>query len=154
MIASMPASVMNIDDDIIMKNGYRPGLYLDHQGLSSQTINLNINEKESKKIPNPFFLFFTEIRPRVKEDNPNMSSREVTSTISKLWKEMSHIDKHYWCEKYSRLKLEDEKNKMIKQLANNHRRDSESYAIISLKKPNGMTVSVPAVVQFLTNNSF
>lgn len=153
MIDSKSASKINMNnDDDTLLNSYRTNNCPDHQRLRLQGPDLQVSE--TKKIPNPFFLFFTEIRPKVKKENPNMSSREVTSIISKLWKEMSHTEKNYWCEKYSRLKHEDEKNRMITQLMTLHKRESNSYAIISLKKPNGNIISVPAIVQFLTNNCF
>src|SRR4051812_32245361 len=46
-----------------------------------------------KKSPNAFIIFRCEIFKKVKLDNPNSSSREISIIIGKMWKAMSNENK-------------------------------------------------------------
>jgi len=46
-----------------------------------------------KRTASPFLFFCRENRPRIKERDPNMNPRDITSTLSKIWNEMTPTQK-------------------------------------------------------------
>ena len=81
-----------------------------------------IKYKKTLKIPRPtttFFLFSKEIRQTIKDENPDLSTIEITKKIGKKWKKLSKEEQKIYEKKYKNLiekqKKEYEPFKLFKQ---------------------------------------
>lgn len=74
--------------------------------------NLELPTKPKRPVT-VFFRFFDEVRRAVKENNPKMSSRQITSLITKIWKTMDDKDKEKYVRQYN-----DEKQRYMVDINN------------------------------------
>ena len=66
----------------------------------------------SGKPLNPYVRFYNENKQRVKEENPNFTTQELSKHIGEMWRTMPDKDKQVYKDKYAKEKAEyDEKNK-------------------------------------------
>lgn len=66
----------------------------------------DVKEKKkstTKQAPNAYILFCVEQRPAVKEDNPDLKPTEITSKLSKMWKELDDEEKEPYVTESKRL---------------------------------------------------
>lgn len=61
-----------------------------------------------KRIANAFFLFCKMERQKFQEQNPDLSSREVTKLLASRWQSLSENEKTFYKEKYKETLLDNE----------------------------------------------
>jgi hypothetical protein len=76
-----------------------------------------------KKSPNAFILFRKEMFQKVKLDNPNNSSREISIIIGKMWKAMTKENKLPYLKHANSIKNSQQNYKYNKFLRNIKQRD-------------------------------
>jgi HMG (high mobility group) box len=92
----------------LFKNPQKAVKKIDNIPIPTYVID-NFGEGCIRKPPNAFILFRKEVFKKVKIDNPNQSSREISIIIGKMWREMSQENKLSY-----KLKANDIKKNNIK----------------------------------------
>jgi len=127
---------MNVDSDIIQ------AWETEHQENLNELFNKLENEKNEKPKKNKkprdapknaksaYIFFSTENRPLLKEQNPELTSKEITVKLGELWKGIKDTPE---AEKYNQLSLAD-KNRYEEEMVNYVPSDTESVSSENEKK--------------------
>lgn len=109
-------------------------------------------EKESKKVPNSYFIFCKEQRSRAHKLFPNLSSREITKILAHEWRNMIPSQRQIWVNKHLQLKYDSNMNKQNNEFMKNLYNINTLHSINSvlmLQGTNGLSAPIPAIITLL-----
>ncbi|XP_075238324.1 transcription factor A, mitochondrial-like [Lycorma delicatula] len=86
-------------------------LHIDEKGVKQSVDKLNLPVKPKKPL-SPFFKFMLQIRPKLKEENPNCSIGEISKKISSRWEKIDPVERSNFEVQYQQEKEEYEKAKL------------------------------------------
>lgn len=106
--------------------------------------NASSSKSHTKRPPNAFVLFCSDHRPKIKNENPDLTTIDTSQRLAKMWKELSTDESNVYKEKARQL------YEKYKQLNPNSKYQKKSHKPIKPKnQPNQLELNSLQVVNHL-----